>query len=371
MHAERLFLDNSLIRRNEVLTRKNVKSMVSKGRRPRALGLLSGGLDSSLAVKLILDQGLEVEALNFVSPFCLCGRGGCGAVQVAKNLNVPLKTISVGEEYLKVVRKPRFGYGRNMNPCIDCRIFMLKKAKRYAKETRASFIFTGEVVGQRPMSQKLHTLGIIEEKSGLKGKIVRPLSARLLPPTEAEKRGLVSRDKFLEIEGRARKTQIRLARELSLTDYSCPSGGCLLTYREFACKLKDLFDHKKRISVKDVQLLKIGRHFRFGENKIIVGRNEAENNLLSRLKMPGDYCLEAQDTGSPITLLQGPKTKKAVEKAVMITAFYSDKKQGYVSVRYGKKEMNRSLRISAPKEEDVQRHVQKLTEPLPKSLYSS
>src|SRR5512136_2802693 len=319
--------------------------MVSKGRRPKALGLLSGGLDSSLAVKLILDQGLEVEALNFVSPFCLCGRGGCGAAQVAKNLNVPLKTINVGEEYLKMVRKPRFGYGRNMNPCVDCRIFMLKKAKKYAKETGASFIFTGEVVGQRPMSQQLHTLGIIEKKAGLKGKIVRPLSAKLLPPTEAEKKGLVRRDRFLEIEGRARKTQITLARELNVTDYSCPSGGCLLTYREFACKLKDLFDHRKRVSLRDVQLLKIGRHFRYGQNKIIVGRNEAENNLLSKLKKFGDYCFEAQDTGSPITLLQGPKTKKAIEKAALLTAYYSDKKQGSVSVRYGKEEMSNSRRI--------------------------
>src|SRR4030042_6592909 len=224
--------------------------MLSGGRKRGALGLLSGGLDSSLAVKLILDQGLDVEALNFVSPFCLCGKGGCGAAQVAKNLHVPLKTISVGEEYLKIVRKPRFGYGKNINPCIDCRIFMLKKAKKYAKETGASFIFTGEVLGQRPMSQQLHTLGIIEEKARLKGKIVRPLSAKLLPPTEAEKKGLIRRDKFLEIEGRARKTQLRLARELSVTDYSCPSGGCLLTYREFASKLKDLFDHKKRISLK-------------------------------------------------------------------------------------------------------------------------
>jgi tRNA-specific 2-thiouridylase len=342
--------------------------MVSEGRKPRALGLLSGGLDSSLAVKLILDQGLDVEALNFVSPFCLCGKGGCGAAQVAKNLHVPLKTISVGEEYLKIVRKPRFGYGKNMNPCIDCRIFMLKKAKKYAKETGASFIFTGEVLGQRPMSQQLHTLGIIEEKARLKGKIVRPLSAKLLPPTEAEKKGLIRRDKFLEIEGRARKTQLRLARELSVTDYSCPSGGCLLTYREFASKLKDLFDHKKRISLKDVQLLKIGRHFRYGENKIIVGRKEAENNLLSRLKTSGDYCFEAQDTGSPITLLQGPKTRKAIEKAAMLTAYYSDKKQGYVSVKYGKKEMNISLRILAPKQENVEKDLCRLSGPLSKSL---
>lgn len=329
--------------------------MVSKGRRPRALGLLSGGLDSSLAVKLILDQGLDVEAVNFVSPFCLCGKGGCGAAQVAKNLHVPLKTISVGEEYLRIVRKPRFGYGKNMNPCVDCRIFMLKKAKKYAKEMGASFIFTGEVLGQRPMSQQLRTLGIIEKEAGLKDQIVRPLSAKLLPPTEAEKRGLVKRDKFLEIEGRARKTQLKLAQELNVTDYSCPSGGCLLTYREFACKLRDLFDHKKRVSLRDVQLLKIGRHFRFGKNKIIVGRNEAENHLLLRMRMASDYCFEAQDTGSPMTLLQGPKTRTAIEKAAELTAYHSDKKLGDLPVRFGKGDFNKSIRIPIPSREEVEK----------------
>jgi len=333
----------------------NVKIMKSNIKKTRALGLLSGGLDSSLAMKLMLDQGLDVEAVNFVSPFCLCGKGGCGAVGVAKNLKVPLKTINVGEEYLKIVRKPRFGYGRNMNPCVDCRIFMLKKAKKYAEETGASFIFTGEVLGQRPMSQQWHTLGIIEKEAGLKGKIVRPLSARLLPPTEAEKKGLVKRETLLDIEGRSRKSQIRLAQELNVTDYSCPSGGCLLTYREFASKLKDLFAHKKKVSLKDVQLLKIGRHFRFEKNKIIVGRNEAENTLLSKLKMPNDYCFEAQDTGSPITLLQGPKTRKAIEKAAALTAYYSDEKQQELSVRFGKDNFNKSLRILAPSREEVEK----------------
>jgi tRNA U34 2-thiouridine synthase MnmA/TrmU len=333
----------------------SVNTVVSKGKRARALGLLSGGLDSSLAVKLILDQGVDVEAVNFVSPFCLCGKGGCGAVEVAEKLNVPLKMISVGEEYLRMVRKPRFGYGKNMNPCIDCRIFMLKKAKKWGEETAASFIFTGEVVGQRPMSQHLQTLGIIEREAGLEGKIVRPLSGKLLLPTEAEKKGLIRRDRLFDIEGRARKPQLRLAKELKVTDYSCPGGGCLLTYREFACKLKDLFEHKKRVSLSDVQLLKLGRHFRFGMNKLIVGRKEAENKLLSRLKMASDYCFEAQETGSPITLLQGPKTREAIEKAALLTAYYSDKKQGNVTVKYGKDEMKRSVIIHAPTKEDVEK----------------
>lgn len=321
----------------------------------KALGLLSGGLDSTLAVKLLLDQGIDVEAVNFVSPFCLCGKGGCGAVKVAKNLDVPLKIISVGEEYLKVVRNPRFGYGKNMNPCIDCRIFMLKRAKKYSRESGAAFIFTGEVLGQRPMSQHGRTLGIIEEQAGLKGEIVRPLSAKLLPPTKAEKNGMVDREKLLGIEGRSRKRQLSLARELKVTDYSCPSGGCLLTYREFALKLKDLFEHKRRVSLEDVQLLKLGRHFRFGKNKIIVGRNEAENKLLSKLRMPADFRFEAQDTGSPIALLQGPKTREAVEEAASLTASYSDKKQGCVVIKFGKEELSKSVIITAPSRKDVEK----------------
>ena len=328
--------------------------MASKGKRTKAVALLSGGLDSTLAVKLVLDQGIDVEAVNFVSPFCLCRKGGCGALEVAKNLNIPLKTITVGEEYLRIVRKPQFGYGKNMNPCIDCRIFMLKKAKKYAEEIGASFIFTGEVLGQRPMSQHRKTLGIIEKEAGLKGKILRPLSAKLLPPTEVERKGLVSRETLLSIDGRSRKKQIRLAQELKVTEYSCPGGGCLLTYREFTSKLKDLFERKKRISLKDVRLLKVGRHFRFGKNKIIVGRNEAENGLLLQMKMTNDYCFEAQDTGSPITLLQGPKTRIAIKRAAELTVYYSDRKQSVVLVKFGKGELDKSLRTPILSREKVE-----------------
>jgi tRNA-specific 2-thiouridylase len=321
----------------------------------KALGLLSGGLDSTLAMKLILDQGILIEAVNFVTPFCLCGRGGCGATEAAKKLNVPLKTMSVGEDYLKVVKRPKFGYGRNMNPCIDCRIFMLRKAKKYAKEIRAAFIFTGEVLDQRPMSQHRKTLDLIEEQSGLKGKVLRPLSAKLLQITEAERKGLVDREKLLDIKGRSRKRQIYLADKLKVTDYPCPAGGCLLTYREFSDKLRDLLKHKKNVQIKDVQLLKIGRHFRYGKNKIIVGRNESENKILVQMKRASDYQFEAQGCGSPVTLLQGPKTKEAIEKAASLTAHYSDKKTGEVQVRFGKESMSKSLTVSIPSKGEIDR----------------
>jgi tRNA U34 2-thiouridine synthase MnmA/TrmU len=322
-------------------------------KKPKALGLLSGGLDSTLAVKLIQDQGIDVEAVNFVSPFCLCGRGGCGPVDAARKLSVPLRVINVGEDYLRVVRKPRHGYGKNMNPCIDCRIFMLRKAKKYAEEIGAAFLFTGEVLDQRPMSQHRKTLGLIEEEAGLKGKILRPLSAKLLEETEPEIRGLVNRKKLLDIEGRSRKKQIEIAGKIGLKEYPCPAGGCLLTYREFAAKVRDLLDHKKRVSLKDIALLKVGRHFRFERNKIIVGRNERENNMLLQLREERDYGFEAKGCGSPVTLLQGPKTKKAVEEAARLTAYYSDQKTGNVEVRYGKKEMERSLTVFLPNASEV------------------
>jgi len=320
----------------------------------KALALLSGGLDSTLAVKLILDQGVKVEALNFVSPFCLCGKGGCGAVGTAKRLVVPLKVISVGAEYLKMVRRPKHGYGRNMNPCIDCRIFMLKKAKKYAEETGASFIFTGEVLDERPMSQHYKALKTIEDEAGLKDEILRPLSAKLLPETQIEKKGLVDRQKLLAISGRSRKPQIELAKRFNIADYPCPAGGCLLTYREFADKLRDLFTHKKRVSVVDVNLLKVGRHFRFGKNKIVIGRNETENKTLITKKSANDYFFEVPDCGSPITLLQGPKTRKAIETAAGLTAYYSDKKDSRVQVNFGRNTLDKSIIVPFPSPTEVQ-----------------
>jgi tRNA-specific 2-thiouridylase len=320
----------------------------------KALALLSGGLDSTLATELILKQGIDVVAVNFASPFCLCKKGGCGATEAAKQLGVPLKVVNVGDEYLKMVRKPKHGYGRNMNPCIDCRIFMVKKAKKFAKEIGASFIFTGEVLDERPMSQHFKAMKIIEEEAGLKGKILRPLSARLLPETVIEKKGLVNRKKLLDIHGRSRKSQIKLAEEYNIKDYPCPAAGCLLTYKEYANKLRDLFEHKKRCSMADVALLKVGRHFRFGKNKIIVGRNEAENKILTVKKARNDYYFEVPDVGSPITVLQGAKTRNAIRTAAALTAFYSDAKSDKVTVNFGRESLHKSITVSIPTRAEVE-----------------
>ncbi|HJX23609.1 MAG TPA: hypothetical protein VJ574_04260 [Candidatus Bathyarchaeia archaeon] len=319
----------------------------------RALALLSGGLDSTLAARLILDQGIDVVALNFVSPFCLCSRGGCGAPEVARQLGVPLKVMSTGREYLNIVRRPKHGYGKNMNPCIDCRIFMLKRAKRYAKEIGASFMFTGEVLDQRPMSQHYKTLRLIEEEAGLKGRILRPLSAKLLPETLAEKRRLVKREGLLGLRGRSRRPQLSLVKRFDF-DCACPSGGCLLAEKEFAARLRDLFDSKKRTTLNDVSLLKVGRHFRLEKSKIIVGRNEAENKTLHGLKSRGDYSFEILGCGSPVAILRGRKSRKAIAKAAALTAYYSDTKCEVPIVNFGKDDLERSIRVPVPKEAEVE-----------------
>lgn len=317
----------------------------------KGLALLSGGLDSALAVKLMQKQGIEVHAVNFTSPFCLCGKGGCGATALAKKLGISLKIITLGGEYLEMLKNPEHGFGKNMNPCIDCRIFMLKKAKVYAQEIDASFLFTGEVLHQRPMSQNRRALSMIEKESALEGKILRPLSAKLLPETEAEKKGLIDRERLLDMSGRSRKLQMQLAKQWNLKGYSCPAGGCLLTYKEFASKVRDLINHNKDINTGDISLLKIGRHFRLGKNKIIVGRNEHENERLRNAKAADDYTFEVPHYGSPITLLQGPKTREAIKVAAALTLRYSDKQRGLV--RYGEDEMEMSITASTLQENEI------------------
>jgi len=205
----------------------------------KALALLSGGLDSSLAVEIISNLGIEVVAVNFVTPFCLCdGKRGCRkkSVLISKRLNIDLKIFNIAEDFLEVLKKPRYGYGKNLNPCIDCRILMLRKAKEIMNELGASFIITGEVLGQRPMSQNRKAMEIIEKASGLEGLIVRPLCAKLLPASIPEREGWINRDDLLNITGRSRKKQFELVRKFNISDHACPAGGCLLTDPGFSLR---------------------------------------------------------------------------------------------------------------------------------------
>lgn len=296
----------------------------------KAVALLSGGLDSTLAARVVMDQGVGLEALNFMTVFCTCTNRGatCLASQKAvETLGIPLKVLNVSEEYLGVVKHPRHGYGRNMNPCIDCRIFMLKKAKARMEESGASFIVTGEVLGQRPMSQRRDAMRMIEKEAGLEGLILRPLCAQVLPPTIPEKEGWVNREKLLKIQGRSRKPQIELAGRYGIHDYPCPAGGCLLTDSGFAKRMKDLMVHHPDFSLNDVHLLKMGRHFRFSHKvKLVVGRQEEENQKIQTFAQGKDILLKVSGFPGPLSLLRGEPEEGDLRAAAAITAHYSKAK---------------------------------------------
>lgn len=295
----------------------------------KAIALLSGGLDSTLAIKLIKDQGVDVIALNFTSPFCTCTSkdSGCSAAATAaKELGVPLKVIAKGIDYFKIVENPKFGYGSNMNPCIDCRVYIFKKAKELMEREGASFLISGEVIGQRPMSQKKNTLRLIEKEAGIEDILLRPLSAKLLPPTLPERLGWVDREKLLSISGRGRNNQIELAQQNSI-DYSCPSGGCLLTDKFIAGRVRDLFRFKKDYTLEDVLLIKIGRHIRISEDiKIIVARDGEEGKKLTNIFNPvKDVIIHCIDPKGPTSLLKDFKGS-IPEVLLKIIYRYSDAK---------------------------------------------
>lgn len=299
----------------------------------KAVALLSGGLDSTLAVKVMLEQGIDIEALNFTSPFCTCTgkNAGCKseAVRVAQELGIPIKVMNKGLEYLEIVRKPRHGYGKAMNPCIDCRIFLLRKAKEYMSECGADFIITGEVLGQRPMSQRRDTLRLIERESGLEGLLLRPLSARHFAPTVPEQEGWVDRNRLPAIQGRSRKEQMQLADELDIKNYPCPAGGCLLTELSFVPKIRDVFDHSEKPTIRDFQILKIGRHFRIGEKtKVIVGRNETENETLEKMVQPREACIRWHEGNGPLGMATGELNEELLSTAGKIVLRYTKAEPG-------------------------------------------
>lgn len=322
-----------------------------KNKRVLALGVVSGGLDSLLATILLLKQGIKISWINFTSPFF---NNSERCKKFAKEFGIRLRVVDLEKNYLKMLLNPKYGYGKAMNPCIDCHIMMLKEAKKYANKIRADFIFTGEVLDERPFSQNRKALKIIEKEAGLEGKILRPLSAKLLPITEAEDSGLVDREKLLGIKGRKRSFQISLAKEFGIKDYPHPSGGCVLTEKEFGAKLEDLLRYKRKgISKEDINLIKIGRHFRFEKWKIIVGRNEEENKILEKKK---GIKLYVPNYGSPITLIENKACKEAIIKAAQITARYSDaKNESRVLVRYkiGKKEND--IIVEPIKDEEIEK----------------
>lgn len=301
--------------------------MASQNNNIRAISLLSGGLDSILATKLIIQQGVRVEAVNFITGFCANIKEGNGYLTprlAAERLAAEFKAIDISDEILGIVKSPKHGYGSNMNPCIDCHILMLKKAAEYMREAGASFLVTGEVVGERPMSQRKDMLRHIEKETGLYGLILRPLSARLLEPTIPEKEGWVDRDKLLDISGRSRKPQIKLAKELGIDKYPTPAGGCLLTDPGFSKRLKDLMGHNE-FTFDNIGLLKIGRHFRISDKaKVIVGRHQQDNKSLLGMLKEGDVVFKVLRHPGPIVVGRGNFGNKEIELLASIAARYSD-----------------------------------------------
>jgi tRNA U34 2-thiouridine synthase MnmA/TrmU len=297
----------------------------------KAVALLSGGLDSTLAVLLALRQNIAVQAITFLTDFgceasdtSSCSRS---AAPAAARFGFDLKLAHLGEKFVDIVKRPRHGHGRNMNPCIDCRILMLREAKTLMEMTGADFVITGEVLGQRPMSQRRDTLDLIARESGLKGILLRPLSARLLPPTIPESKGMIDRKQLQAISGRSRKVQMALAREFGLTDYPTPAGGCLLTDPIYSRRLKDLLRAAPDPCSDDLRLLRIGRHFRPSKDcKVVVGRNEQENAVMETLRRPEDILLQVRDAGSPLVLVRGNEAGNYIAFGAALCARYSDLK---------------------------------------------
>lgn len=321
----------------------------------KAVALFSGGLDSTLAIKVILEQAVEVVALHFFSPFYTCQNKGCGitAEKIAQTLKVELVTKFLGNEYLSIVKNPKYGYGKNLNPCIDCRILMLKKCREMMQELGASFVITGEVLGQRPKSQTLMALKLIERQSTLEGLVLRPLSAKLLQPTIPEEKAWVDREKLLDFCGRTRKPQIKLAAILAIKDYLCPAGGCLLTYSEFAKKVKDLISHEE-LNLNNVELLRLGRHFRVSKDaKLVVGRNEKENERLLNLAKENDYLFAPLEIPGPTALGRGDFNNKMIELSCSIICRYCDiDGRGHTDIGYRRLPEKEDRRLTAKPIED-------------------
>ena len=306
--------------------------MIVTEEKKKVVALLSGGLDSQLAIRMMQEQGFEVSAVAIKTPFCDfdCGRG-CGFEirERADDLNVNLKTVYLGDEYIEMLKHPKYGIGSGFNPCIDCRAMMFDAAKKHMDEIGAEFIISGEVLGQRPMSQHGPALRTIEKASGLVGKIVRPLSAALLPETDPERNGLIKRENLGMIKGRTRRAQLDMAKKYGIENPPNAGGGCLLTDPSFGLRAKDLFEHTETPTINDVDLLKIGRHFRLDEQtKFVVGRNKDENEMIKAIALPGDILFQARDHMGPVSILRGKNIDAYVKFASSITLRYSDAPKG-------------------------------------------
>ncbi len=291
----------------------------------RALGLFSGGLDSMLAAAVLRAQELEVTLICFVTPFF----GAERARESAAHLGLPLKELDFTDKFLPLIYDPPHGWGRGHNPCVDCHILMLREAGARLSVEGFDLLFTGEVLGQRPMSQNRGALNLITRESGFADVLVRPLSAKSLKTTRPEELGWVDRERLLNLSGRGRKRQIALAKELGITRYPAPAGGCLLTDPGYAARLKELLCHVQEAPRRELEMLRYGRHFRLpGGAKAVVGRTERENEALLGMKAPGDLLVKVEKIPGPVVLVCGAEADTDLEAAAMLAAAYSDAQPG-------------------------------------------
>ena len=283
--------------------------------------MFSGGLDSILASRVLQEQGIEVTAVTFETPFF----GADKAKATARRIGLPLTVLEITEEHLRMLHAPRYGYGKNMNPCIDCHTLMLKIAGQRMAEEGADFVYTGEVLGQRPMSQGKQSLQVVAKNAGYPDRILRPLSARLLPETLPEREGKVDRSRLCAISGRGRKEQMEMAARYGITSYPAPAGGCLLTDALFTRRLRDLFDHHPDYRIRDIELLKVGRHFRLdAATKLVIGRNIRDNASIEGLAESDDAVITIARVPGPVALLPGGGDETTRKLAASLCGRYSD-----------------------------------------------
>lgn len=292
-----------------------------------AVVLLSGGLDSILAAKLVKDMGINVHGLFIKTMFFNTKKTNkfVNVMNISKKINIPLSVIDCDKEYIKMLRKPKHGYGKNINPCIDCHIFFLKKAKQFLPVVNADFIITGEVVGQRPMSQHLETIYLIEEEAECRDIVLRPLSGKLLRKTKMEEEGIIDKKNLLDISGRSRSRQIELIKELRLRIKPHTGGGCLLTHKNFKEKMEDYFIHYKNDDFIHLSLMPVGRHFRLSDSvKIIVGKDEKENDIIYAARKNGSVLFPIEEIPGPTALIIGEPNQDELNQAAKIVSRYSD-----------------------------------------------
>jgi hypothetical protein len=327
----------------------------------KAVALISGGLDSTLAARIVQEQGIEIEGLHVRLPFECCR---LNAAQMAGQLDVKITVVTAPDDYYEIVKNPEYHYGRGANPCVDCRIYLLKLARRFMESVGASFVVTGEVAGQRPNSQKLHQMKAVEEGSGLEGLLLRPLSAKLLKPTIPEKKGIVDRERLYRFSGRSRTPLIALAKQFGITKFPSASGGCPLAERLFARKVFDLIEHDGKPTRWDFDLLKIGRHLRLSDTtKVVIGKDKDQNAMLQHfaetapredvtLVRPGEF-------GAPFGLIVGPADGDTVRRVVSCLAGYSrDYAPEKHVFEYGKKGLDmRPIRGVERTEKEEFRHL--------------